>query len=111
MYTVQMYDNVPKYLWYMLQSLKHIFILNSLKSAVPGVDRNDIHPAIVCLPPAEEQPAIVAFLDAEISKLDALRADAERAIDLLKERRSALIAAAVTGKIDVRNVMSRELAA
>ncbi|OAB03392.1 restriction endonuclease subunit S [Burkholderia pseudomallei] len=111
LYTVQMHDNVPKYLWYMLQSLKHIFILNSLKSAVPGVDRNDIHPAIVCLPPAEEQPAIVAFLDAEISKLDALRADAERAIDLLKERRSALIAAAVTGKIDVRNVMSRELAA
>jgi len=36
-------------------------------------------------------------------KLDLLKAKAERAIELLKERRSALISAAVTGKIDVRN--------
>ncbi|MBB2927106.1 restriction endonuclease subunit S [Paraburkholderia silvatlantica] len=111
LYAIEMYDNLPRYLWYMLQSLKHLFILNSLKTAVPGVDKNDIHPTIVCVPPVSEQAAIVAFLDAEIAKLDALKAEAERAIDLLKERRSALISAAVTGKIDVRNAMSQELAA
>jgi len=104
LYTIEMHSNLPKYLWYMLQSLKHIFILNSLKTAVPGVDRNDIHPTIVCLPPVSEQSTIVAFLDAEIAKLNALGAEAERAINLLKERRSALIAAGVTGKIDVRGV-------
>jgi hypothetical protein len=45
---------------------------------------------------------IVAHLDEKCGKLDLLKTKAERAIELLKERRSALIAAAVTGKIDVR---------
>jgi type I restriction enzyme, S subunit len=56
----------------------------------------------LALPPLEEQTAIVHFLDAETAKLDALNETAEQAIVLLKERRSALIAAAVTGQIDVR---------
>ncbi|KAA1006219.1 restriction endonuclease subunit S [Paraburkholderia panacisoli] len=54
------------------------------------------------IPEIDEQLAITAFLHAETNKLDILKAESERAIDLLKERRSALIAAAVTGKIDVR---------
>lgn len=45
----------------------------------------------------------MAFLDAETSRIDALVAEAERAIELLGERRGALISAAVTGQIDVRN--------
>lgn len=55
------------------------------------------------VPPADEQVAIVRFLDAETRKLDELGACAQHAIVLLKERRSALIAAAVTGQIDVRH--------
>lgn len=54
------------------------------------------------MPPFKEQQAIVEFLDAEIAKIDDLVNEARCAIALLKERRSALIAAAVTGKIDVR---------
>ena len=42
------------------------------------------------------------FLSNETTKLDTLTAEAQRAIALLKERRSALISAAVTGKVDVR---------
>ena len=57
----------------------------------------------VLLPPVEEQVAILAFLDDENTRLDALYDSSTLAISLLKERRSALIAAAVTGKIDVRN--------
>ena len=53
-------------------------------------------------PPREEQGAIVKHLDTEITKLDTLTAEAQRAIDLLQERRTALISAAVTGQIDVR---------
>jgi type I restriction enzyme S subunit len=49
-----------------------------------------------------EQLAIATFLDCETAKLDALTAEAQRAIDLLQERRTALISAAVTGQIDVR---------
>ena len=46
--------------------------------------------------------AIVAHITVETAKLDALRAATERTIALLKERRAALIAAAVTGKLDVQ---------
>lgn len=61
----------------------------------------------VVIPPFEEQEAIVKFLGAETDRVDALRSEAERAIVLLKERRSALIAAAVTGQIDVRGELSQ----
>jgi type I restriction enzyme, S subunit len=60
----------------------------------------------VPVPPLEEQSAIVAHLDRETAKLDALVAEAQRAIDLLKERRAALISAAVTGRIDVRGLVA-----
>ncbi|MDD2684591.1 MAG: restriction endonuclease subunit S [Gallionella sp.] len=53
-------------------------------------------------PQLEEQQIIAAHLDTETAKFDTLTAEANRAIALLQERRSALISAAVTGKIDVR---------
>ncbi len=56
----------------------------------------------IAVPPAAEQTEIAAFLDTETLKLDALVAEARRCISLLRERRGALISAAVTGKIDVR---------
>src|SRR5690606_20955360 len=55
------------------------------------------------LPPFEEQRVIAAHLDDEIKRFDVLSREAQRGIELLKERRSALIAAAVTGQIDVRD--------
>lgn len=54
------------------------------------------------LPPLAEQRAIAAYLDAETVKIDALVAKVETAIERLQEFRSALITAAVTGKIDLR---------
>lgn len=59
------------------------------------------------LPDLEEQTEIVEFLQAEARRLDALSNDSQRAIALLKERRSALIAAAVTGQIDVRHAITQ----
>jgi type I restriction enzyme S subunit len=53
------------------------------------------------VPPQEEQRAVVAHIARETAKLDAVRAATERTIALLKERRSALIAAVVTGQLDV----------
>jgi type I restriction enzyme S subunit len=53
------------------------------------------------VPPQEEQRAIAEHIARETVKLDAVRAATERTIALLKERRSALIAAAVTGELDV----------
>lgn len=57
------------------------------------------------LPPLEEQAAIVNHLDVEVKKLDTLNLQAQWAVNLLKERRSALITAAVTGQIDVRGLV------
>ena len=59
----------------------------------------------LCLPPLHEQQEIVTFLDRETAKLDELVAEAQHAIALLQERRTALISAAVTGKIDVRSLV------
>lgn len=56
------------------------------------------------LPSLEVQHQIVWSLDRETAELDAAIADAREAIALSHERRAALIAAAVTGKIDVRGV-------
>jgi type I restriction enzyme S subunit len=64
----------------------------------------------VTAPPLAEQTAIAAFLDQETARFDTLTAEAQRAIDLLQERRTALISAAVTGQIDVRNMTTKETA-
>jgi type I restriction enzyme S subunit len=64
----------------------------------------------VLVPPLEEQRAIATFLVLETAKIDGLVAEAESAITLLHERRSALISAAVTGQIDVRNAVATEAA-
>ena len=64
----------------------------------------------IALPPEPEQRELVARVDVELRVIHELGGTAERAIVLLKERRSALIAAAVTGKIDVRGAMEARVA-
>jgi len=58
----------------------------------------------VPMPPLVEQSQICAHLEVRLSEFDALAAEAQKAIDLLQERRTALISAAVTGQIDVRKL-------
>jgi type I restriction enzyme S subunit len=59
---------------------------------------------IVADPPKGERSEIAQYLNLEVKKCDALETEAIGAIGLLQERRSALISAAVTGKIDVRGI-------
>ena len=62
---------------------------------------------IACtVPPLAEQHAIAQMLKSESAKFDTLTTEAQRAIDLLQERRTALISAAVTGLIDVRSAIT-----
>jgi len=70
----------------------------------PNISQALIRNSPIVRPPLPEQTAISAFLDRETGKIDALMQEAERGIELLKERRSALISTAVTGKIDVRGL-------
>ena len=62
---------------------------------------------VVALPPLDEQRAIAAFLVREAARIDALIAKVREAIDHLREFRTALISAAVTGRIDVREAVAR----
>ena len=62
----------------------------------------------LAVPPLPEQSEIVERLDEDVAKLDTLTAEAHRAIALLQERRTALISAAVTGQIDVRQFATNE---
>jgi len=71
--------------------------------SVPHISPEQINNFVISVPPVSEQEEIVAFIGHETAKLDTLTAEAHRAIDLLQERRMALISAAVTGKIDVRS--------
>ncbi len=77
-------------------------------AAREGLNFDQIGNMSIALPPLEEQQTIAAFLDTETAKFDALTLEANRAIALLQERRSALISAAVTGKIDVRKFANQE---
>jgi type I restriction enzyme S subunit len=88
--------------WYWLSIIDFGQVANP--GAVPSFSEGDQEILPIALPDLNEQRAITAFLDRECSKLDTLTTEAERAIALLKERRAALISAAVTGKIDVRGL-------
>lgn len=58
----------------------------------------------MAVPPLSEQTGIAAFLDQEIAKIEALINEGALSSELLKERRTALISAAVTGQIDARGI-------
>jgi type I restriction enzyme S subunit len=62
------------------------------------------------IPSLEEQLKIVRYLDKEIGSIDTLIETSNTVINLLRERRIALISAAVTGQIDVRNYQIKEAA-
>ena len=81
-----------------------VFTLNG-SSTIPHLTGEQLRKYRFPKPPHAEQTAIVAFLERETSMLDELLSEARTAITLLQERRTALISAAVTGQIDVRNVI------
>ena len=93
--------------WAMLASaVRDDLACGSLGAAVRGINIFDLKRAMIPTPPRNEQDGIAAFLDTETAKLEQLTAEAQRAIDLLQERRTSLISAAVTGQIDVRELKS-----
>lgn len=78
------------------------FAIEGVGTAQINISVPIVQNAIVSVPPDQEQTQVAEFLQAELSRRDSLIAKMEEAIDRLKELRTALISAAVTGKIDVR---------
>jgi type I restriction enzyme S subunit len=91
-------------LWLGTTMVRNLITLNSVQSAQPNLSMEDLGNLPLPLPPSEELETIRSYLTRETAKLDALAAEAQKAIDLLQERRTALISAAVTGQIDVRKL-------
>lgn len=74
----------------------------AVSSTIPNIGADRYASLPVPTPPLAEQQRIVATVESEIAEIDATTQDAREAIALSKERRAALISAAVTGRIDVR---------
>ena len=96
-----------EFLHYFLQS---IFVRSAFEVEATGMTRYalgkySIENLTFATPPLTEQQSIASFLDHQTSRIDTLISEARKFIDLLKEYRSSLITAAVTGKIDVREVV------
>jgi type I restriction enzyme S subunit len=68
-----------------------------------AISVGDVKDVSIPLPPENVQLQIASFLESETTRFDLLIEKQKKAIELLKEKRSALISAAVTGKIDVRD--------
>ena len=100
-----------KYLYFVLGSLTSE-LRERMKqgSGQPNLNTGIVSALQVPLPPVVEQLAIVAELERMQDEFGALMAQAETSVTLLQERRSALVSAAVTGKIDVRNYIPKEAA-
>jgi type I restriction enzyme S subunit len=86
--------------WYVSQQLE----VGKRGAILSGLNTGNIANLFVFVPPLEEQKCILNFLTAGVQKLDEVIDKTECSINLLKEHRSALITAAVTGQIDVRNL-------
>ncbi len=99
------HSELPAYLHFMLRTpqLTTVYLSNSngIRINQWRIEPDRFLNVPVLLPSMAEQHAIVEHITCETAKLDAVRAATERTIALLKERRSALIAAAVTGELDL----------
>ena len=93
------------YLFYILLSEPFINFVNSMTygAKMPRASWQQIGNMSIVIPDSKEQSLIVEFLGNKTARIDALIDKVQIAIDKLQEYRTALITAAVTGKIDVRN--------
>ena len=97
--------------WYLSINGRDELFSRASGSTASGIRADRLKRSLVPTPPIKEQQEILDYLEPLLERLVAPVADAERAIELLQERRTALISAAVTGKIDVRGLVAEEAVA
>jgi type I restriction enzyme S subunit len=91
-------------LWFLLTpDFTAAAVLDSERVAMPKINREKLGDYQIPVPPLEEQAHIIAQIERIAAASDELVERAEAVTTLLQERRTALISAAVTGKIDVRH--------
>lgn len=94
----------PKFMYYLLIAAKSrgAFESDDSKATISHLPADKFRQVRFSFPDFQEQGAICSHLDSAVTKLDLLSNRVQDSIDLLAERRSALITAAVTGQIDLR---------
>ena len=101
-------EALPEYMALNLLS-KHVLngqiYLAKNRAAQPHLNAEELGGVVIAIPGLDEQKQIVKFLNQGISHIEAQREKVRAVIDRLQEFRSALITNAVTGKIDVRNII------
>lgn len=73
----------------------------SVGNTLPILNNDKLATLRIPVPPMDEQGAIVDYIRAQATRIDAAIKTAHRGVELARERRAALVSAAVTGKIDV----------
>jgi type I restriction enzyme S subunit len=93
------------YLMFVLHSgvISQQLELAMVGSTFKRINVENIKSFLIAVPPFEEQEMIVKELEKKLAQYDSLISNAVNAIELMKERKVALISSAVTGKIDVRS--------
>ncbi|WP_354635621.1 restriction endonuclease subunit S [Planktothricoides raciborskii] len=94
---------ISEYAYYLLHSYDITKVFYTMGAGVRQTMKFvDLKKLSILVPPLSEQKAIAHFLDQETAKIDTLIEKTKTSIEKLKEYRTALISAAVTGKIDIR---------
>jgi type I restriction enzyme, S subunit len=95
------------WLGYVLRTYRDIGVFDIVcnKSTIPHLTAEKLRAMRVPSVEPQEQLRVVTLLDRETEKIDTLIAETARFIELARERRAALITAAVTGQIDVREMV------
>ncbi|UDQ76020.1 restriction endonuclease subunit S [Pectobacterium brasiliense] len=107
-FVIHVTDIEPEWLGWLTQSAYakfYFFRVSKQSTNLASISSANVKEVQLLIPPADERKIIMEYLEKQTSKLKLLVQDVEQSITLLKEHRTSLISAAVTGKIDVREVV------
>ena len=96
-------EHVPRFFWYLMNcpvAREQLIFLSSTTTGLGNLNGSILGAILIPMAPSDEQRAIVEFLNRETGRIDALVARKERLIELLREKRTALISRAVTRGLD-----------
>lgn len=95
---------LPLFAAYQMKRLEPVLLGIAPSTTLPILDQQEIGGLPLALPPLDEQVSITAHIETAIRRINTVIQQTREQISLLQERRTALISAAVRGKIDVREV-------
>ncbi|TWX65938.1 restriction endonuclease subunit S [Colwellia demingiae] len=105
--TVEEHDYIPSFLVWVIQSMNQQLMLIANSNVQPFLNMSNIKNLTIPMPPVREQKEIIETTITKLEIMDEAIIKSGSLRSVLKERKTALISAAVTGKIDVRDWQAR----